>query len=126
MSNTKENWKLIRGSWISTTPVLPGVWKRKEGGHVVRARVTNPRTGKKTDLWKVLPDLKAPQALHWLEQERTRIRQGNSRVVQSQTRFASYAVSLLERKIRARDIKSEAGIRKWNICLRRLFQSQLA
>jgi hypothetical protein len=34
-------------------------------------------------------------------------------------------VSLLERKVRARDIKSQAGIRKWNICLQRLFQSHL-
>jgi hypothetical protein len=76
-----------------------------------------------TELWKVLPDLTSAQALHWLEQERTRIRQGASRVVQSQTPFASYAVSLLERKIRARDIKSEAGIRKWNTCLKRLFPS---
>ncbi len=126
MSKAKESWKLTRGSWISTTPVLPGVWKRKEGGHVVRARVTDPRTGKKTELWKVLPELKAAQALNWLEQERVRIRQGSSRVEPSQTRFASYAVSLLERKIRARDIKSEAGIRKWNICLRRLFESRIA
>ncbi len=125
MSKTKENWKLIRGSWISSTPVLPGVWKRKEGGHVVRARVTDPRTGKKIDLAKVLPDLKASEALNWLEQERAMIREGNSRVAQSQTRFATYAVSLLERKIRARDIKSEAGIRKWNDCLKKLLGSNL-
>jgi hypothetical protein len=31
-------------------------------------------------------------------------------------------VSLLERKITARDIKGEAGIRKWQICLKRLFE----
>jgi hypothetical protein len=126
MSKLKESWKLARGSWISTNPVLPGVWKRKEGGHVVRARVTSPRTGKKTHLWKVLPELTAAEALHWLEQECARVRRDESRVVQSQTRFASYAVSLLERKITARDIKSEAGIRKWNICLKRLFEFPLA
>jgi hypothetical protein len=88
------------------------VWKRKEGGHVVRARVTNPRTGKKANIWKVLPELTAAQALGWLEEECARIRSAETRVVASQTRFASYAVSLLDRKITARDIKSEAGIRK--------------
>ena len=126
MSNTKANWKLTRGSWISTEPVLPGVWKRKEGGHAVRLRMTNPRTGKMTELWKVLPEVSAAGALHWLEQERARIRQGESRVAPSLTRFATYAVSLLERKIRARDIKSQAGIQKWNTCLKRLFLSPLA
>jgi hypothetical protein len=41
--------ELTRGSWISTEPILPGVWKRKEGGHVLRLRMTNPRTGKMTE-----------------------------------------------------------------------------
>jgi hypothetical protein len=126
MSNTRENWKLTHGSWISTTPVLPGVWRRKDGGHVVRSRVIDPRTRKKTEVWKVLPDLSAAQALQWLEDECNKVRRGENRAAPSQTRFANYAVSLLDRKIRARDIKSEAGIRKWKICLQQLFQSQLA
>jgi hypothetical protein len=100
--------------------------KRKEGGHVVRARITNPRTSRMTELWKVLPDLSAAEALQWLERERERVRQGESRVAPSQTRFATYAVSLLERKVRAGDIKSQAGIQKWKTCLQRLFQSPLA
>jgi hypothetical protein len=126
MRNTRESWRLTHGSWISTTPVLPGVWKRKDGGHVVRSRVTDPRTKKKTEVWKILPELSAAQALQWLEEECNKVRRGESRAAPSQTRFANYAVSLLERKIRARDIKSEAGIRKWNVCLQRLFQSHLA
>jgi hypothetical protein len=125
MSKTKEKWKLTRGSWTSIDPVLPGVWRRKEGGHVVRARVTNPRTGKRIELWKVLPDLSAAEALHWLEQECEKVRT-ETRVEPSKTRFATYAVSLLERKIRARDIRSEAGIRKWQTCLQHLFRSPLA
>jgi hypothetical protein len=126
MSNTRENWKLTRGSWISVKPVLPCVWKRKEGGHVVRARVISLRTGKKTDLWRVLPDSTAAGALQWLEQERERLRHGERRVSESRTPFASYAVSLLDRKIRARDIKSEANIQKWKVCLERLFRSPIA
>jgi hypothetical protein len=35
---------------------LPGVWKRKEGGHLVRARVTDPTTGRKKEIRKVLPE----------------------------------------------------------------------
>jgi hypothetical protein len=94
--------------------------------HVVRSRVTDPRTSKKIEVWKVLPELNAAQALQWLDEERDRVRRGESRAAPSQTRFANYAVSLLERKLRARDIKSEAGIRKWKICLQRLFRSHLA
>lgn len=126
MSNTRENWKLVRGSCISADPVLPGVWKRKEGGHVVRARVISLRSGKKQNIWKVLPGATAPAALQWLEHERERLRHGEVRVTESRTQFATYALSLLDKKIRAGDIKSEAGKRKWQICLERIFQSALA
>ena len=34
----QKDWKLFKDVWISPEPVLPGVWQRKEGGHVVRAR----------------------------------------------------------------------------------------
>ena len=126
MSNTRENWKMVRGSCVSMKSVLPGVWKRKEGGHVVRGRVISLRTGKMSELWKVLPDSTAAEALQWLEQERERLRSGERQAAESRTPFASYAVSLLDKKIRARDIKSEAGIRKWKICLERILRSSLA
>jgi len=62
----KKQWKLVRNSWVSTQPVLPGVWQRKEAGHVVRGKAQCPRTGKQKDIWKVLPDASAEEALLWL------------------------------------------------------------
>jgi hypothetical protein len=50
--------------------------KRKESGHVVRGRVLDPRTGKKRELWKVLPDASATEAKTWLEGACERVRQG--------------------------------------------------
>jgi hypothetical protein len=46
MSKQQSNWKLYKDSWISTTPVFPGVWKRKEGGHVVREQAKLIQLGK--------------------------------------------------------------------------------
>lgn len=125
MSRQKEKWKLVRGSWISTQNVLPGVWQRKEGGHVVRARAMNRRNGKQTEIWKVLPDKTASEALQWLDSERARIRDGIDKAKPSKTPFATFAVSLLERKIKAGDIKSQAGIHKWGSVLKRLIESRL-
>ena len=51
---SRRKWKLFKGSWISTEPVLPRVWQRKEGGHVVRARVLDRSTGRQQEIWKVL------------------------------------------------------------------------
>ena len=55
---------------MSAAPVLPGVWERKEGGHVVRARVKDPATGHTKELFKVLPNANATAALQWLDEER--------------------------------------------------------
>src|SRR5262245_3785376 len=46
----QADWKLFKNSWILPKPVLPGVWQRKEGGHVVRARVTESTTGKQKEI----------------------------------------------------------------------------
>ena len=123
---TKVKWKLVRNSWVSTKPVLPGVWQRKEGGHVVRGKAHCPRTGKQKDIWRVLPDASAEQALLWLREEQKRVRHGTVAAPSSKTPFATYATSLLKRKIARGEIVSAAGIQKWEMVLKRLFGSKLA
>jgi integrase len=125
MSKQQSNWKLYKDSWISTTPVLPGVWKRKEGGHVVRGRVKDPKTGRQTEIWKVLPELTAPEALVWLNQEVDQVRRGGRSAPKPKQPFASYAVSLLKQKVAAGDIKSKAGVEKWETTLSRLIRGSL-
>jgi integrase len=113
----QEKWKLFKGSWISPEPVLPRVWQRKEGGHVVRARVIDTSSGRQREIWKVLPDATAPMALKWIEDERNRVRAGVASVAQQKTRFGDYAASLLERKLATKEIRSASGRERWRYTL---------
>jgi len=109
----KKDWKLFKDSWISTKPVLPRVWQRREGGHVVRARVNDRSTGRQREIWKVLPTADAPTALKWIEDECNRVRAGVASVAPQQTRFCDYATSLFERKVATKEIKSPRGRERW-------------
>ena len=42
----ETKWVNRWGSWITPAPVKPGVFRRKEGGFLVRGRTTDRRTGK--------------------------------------------------------------------------------
>jgi integrase len=116
----KREWKLFKGSWISTEPVLPRVWQRKEGGHVVRARVVDITTGRQRDVWKVLPEADAPTALKWITDETTRVRAGVTSVALQQTRFCDFATSLFERKIATKEIRSPRGRERWRYTIQHL------
>src|SRR4051812_27626635 len=109
----KQAWKTVRRTEISVEPVLPGVWRRKVGGHIVRGRATDSRTGKMTEIWKSLPEASASEALVWLQQSLADIRRGVVQEQQQKQPFATYAVSLLARKIAEGDIVSESGKEKW-------------
>jgi len=116
----------LQKKWINRwkTLVMPtrlsGVWKRKEGGHLVRARVTDPTTGLKREIKKVLPEADEATAFKWLQDERTRIKSGSVMALQPKTRFGDFAISLLERKIVKRQIKSARGRERWQYTLKHL------
>ncbi len=122
---TRIEWKLVRGTWISPRPVLPGVWRRKEGGHVVRGRAMDSRTGRLKEVTKVLPNATAKEAFDLLHEELERIRSSAAAAPSASVPFATYAVSLMERKIAARDIKSLAGRRKWGTVLQHLIADEI-
>lgn len=116
----QRKWKLFKNTWISTEQSLPGVWQRKEGGHVVRARVIEKTTGRQREIWKVLPTSDAPTALKWLRDERHRIRAGVELEKLQQTRFCDYATSLFERKLDTKEIKSARGRERWRHTIKHL------
>jgi integrase len=116
----KKDWKLYKNVWISPEPVLPGVWQRKDGGHVVRARAKESTTGKMKDLFKVLPKSTAAEALAWLEKEQERARAGGPSVESPRTRFSEFAEALAEHKVAVGEIKSAAGREKWRYTLSHL------
>lgn len=126
MSNEQAQWKRVRGIWISAEPVLPGVWRRKEGGYVVRARATDGRNGLKREVMKVLPQASEEEAKAWLDAARDRIRQGITEAVIERERLRDYSARLLERKVSDGDIRSLSGLAKWRDVLRRLGQFRLS
>jgi integrase len=115
---TKVKWSKIRGRWLAPTK-LPGVWQRREGGFYVRGRAVDPQTGEMHEVSKVLLDLDETEAYLWLQREQERVR---AEAVQPTSRmlFCDYSVSLLDRKLTSRQIKSAKGRERWGVTLRHL------
>jgi hypothetical protein len=106
-----ERWRDV----IAAEPELPGVWRRQAGGFRVRARTTDPRTGKMREVNQALPNVgKARDAFAWLQAELEKIRSG---VVAEQPsvspQFESFAAHVFKRKLDLGRIRSAAGRSKW-------------
>jgi integrase len=110
---------------VAPRPALKGVWRRRDGGWLVRGRVTDP-TGKQRALVRVVWSETATEARVELERLLDRVRRGLDEestlapqapcpkpVEPSRTPFAAYAASLFERKVREGRIRSEKGVEKW-------------
>lgn len=96
---------------------LQGVWRRKEGGMLVRGRALCPRTRKLKEVKRLLDDVDEVDAYKFLQQQLDKIRTGAEERASTQTRFADYAVSLVERKIEVGDIKSAKTKEMWGYTL---------
>ena len=119
MAKHKE-WKLIASTWIAPSPVLPGVWLRRDGGCYVRSRVVDPTTGREKDIKKVLPNHDPAAALKWLNDEKARIQAGGVSAELPKKRFAEFAKSLFEQKVETKEIRSAKGREKWKNTLEHL------
>jgi integrase len=117
MDKTKwiKRWKC----WVAPTK-LRGVWKMKEGGHLVRARVIDPTTGRNREIRRVLSEASEAMAYTWLSDERARVKAGLLLVQPPKTRFAEFAASLFERKVTTRVIKSARSRERWKHTLEHL------
>lgn len=117
-------WKMV----ISSAPILPGVWRRKEGGFVVCGAAKDPRTGKLKEVRKVLPNaVDAREALAWLTNERDRIRRGvTEEKKQEIPTWKTFAKSLFDTKLGDGSIQSAKGEEKWTTCLGHLFKAPWA
>lgn len=108
----KVNWKRQWKRWVKPTR-LPGIWRMQEGGHIARARINDPTTGRMRELKKVLPASSAEEAFAWLEAERSKVRAGTVLARPRKARFADYAISVFERKVASGELKSAATQSKW-------------
>ncbi len=117
-TKTKETtWIKRWKNWVKPTK-LPGVWERKEGGYLVRKRVVEKATGKMHEVKKVLPNADSATAYKWLQDAAERARQGTIAVPKPKMRFSAYAVSLLERKVAQREIRSAKSRQNWGPVLK--------
>lgn len=119
--NKDTNWVTRWGTEVRPTK-LPGVFLRRDGGHYVRARVLDPNTGKLKEVKKSMPHADEATAYQWLHQQRQRVANGVATALPAKTRFADYAVSLLERKIAKRVVKSARGRERWRYTLQHLIE----
>ncbi len=104
--------------WIAPKPLLPGVWRKKDGGFVIRGRVNDPRTNRKREVLKSIKCTDPADALKELHLALDEIRAGTAAAAPSQSPFCVWSVSLLDRKIARGEIRSAATIEKWNLGLR--------
>ena len=101
---------------------LPGVYRLNDSnGHLVRAVVVNPNTGKRKEIFQVLRDEpSAVRAGAWLEDEKRKIRLGNGRhteAVLTMPRLKDFAESLFDEKTKNGDLNSASSRQKWFVVL---------
>lgn len=107
MSKWVKRWKYS----LSAKPVMPGVWRREEGGFLVRGRATDPRTGKQREVMRALDGDDPAVAFASLHAELRTVREGPT--PSAPPRFDEFAASLMARKIREGTIRSAAGRERW-------------
>ncbi len=119
MIEKEQRWVQRWRTWIASRPTMPGVWRRRDGGYLVRARAVDPRTARLRQVMISLPQVTdASVAFETLQRELRRVRAGAVAAAPQRMRFADYSVSLLERKIRNGDLKSTKSREKWSYVLR--------
>lgn len=116
---TRKQWKWQWKNQVTPTR-WPGVFQRKEGGYIVRARVTDRTTGRLTEIRKVLPEVTEEAAVRWLVAEKARVRAGASSAKPHKMRFSEFAALLFERKVALRKLKSRASRDRWAHTLQHL------
>lgn len=125
---TEPKWVNRWNCWIAPKPTMHGVWRRKEGGYLVRARVVDPRTKKLREVKMTLPEADARTAYLTLRNELERIRKGEAppspqttaplppvpaTTMSTLPSWGDYAVSLLERKVTDGTIRSAKTREVW-------------
>ncbi len=86
----------------------------------MRARVTNPTTGRMEEIRKVLPEADQAAAFKWLSDERARVRAGLGSAQLVRTRFGDFAISVLEHKVQQGHLRSQKSAERWKYTLEHL------
>jgi integrase len=110
---TEQKWVQRWNSWIAPKPSKPGVWRRKEGGFLVRGRAVESRTGKIKEIRFNVEVQDAFEAFTILQNELKNVREGQAHQRAPMPTFSAFAASLFEDKVKVGEIKSASGRVKW-------------
>jgi len=116
--SSKDQWVMRWRYEVSRRPVRPGVYRRKEGGFIVRGRATDPTSGKAREVMLLVAEGSADDARARLLAELDRVRSPPTPPAPSKMLFASFAASLMARKIRDGSIRSVSTREKWGAVLK--------
>lgn len=113
-----SKWIMRWGTIMADTPSKPGVWRRKEGGYMIRARVKDSRTGRLREIRSQLPEAESTEAA-FLELQRRidELRVGLEDPSTSIPSFGEYATSLFDRKVDKGEVKSAKSRERWSTTL---------
>lgn len=105
-------WVKRWGFWIASKPSRPGIYRAQEGGYLVRSRVKHPKTGKRHLVMRRVNVERVEAAQQELDAlKRDKAEELAGRRPQRQL-YSDYAVSRLEARVAAGDIKSVKGLEK--------------
>lgn len=102
----QPKWVLRWGHHLSPTPLRPGVWRCKEGGYLIRARVKDQRRGKLMEVKRHLREAKnAAEAAAELARLLAELR-GSRGSAPARIRWHAYVAQWVERKVASGDLAS--------------------
>jgi hypothetical protein len=113
---SEQKWIKRWNSWIAAKPSRPGVWRRKEGGFLVRGRTVDPQTGARKEIRFAVETTDAYEAYARLHDELKKASEPKAPKEEIPT-FSAFAASLFDAKVKTGEIKAASGRIKWAQCL---------
>jgi hypothetical protein len=100
---------------MAAKPARPGIWRLKEGGFFVRARVTDPRTGRELQRTTVVrgKGVSIREALRAQDQLRADAHDRLAGKKRSMPFWSEFAASLFEAKVAESKLRSAASRQRW-------------
>jgi integrase len=113
MTTAAENWKTKNGMQISASPVLPNVWRRRDGGFWVRFKVTLP-SGRELERSKVLADLTDPRlAAAYVAEQQEILRRGLPGRAKTIPSFKDFSPLAMEERVNDGTLSTRSTRKKW-------------
>ncbi len=102
---------------MSSTSTRPGIYRLKDGGFFVRARVTDKRNGKRIERTSVVRSASLAEAQRVLDELVVDARADLRGEIRSRMLWSAFAASRLEERVRKGKVMSEATVERWKTAI---------